>query len=460
VTELGGTIAGSYRLDALLGQGGYGTVFRAFDLRLQRPVALKLLNTTKLDQAGRARFMREADLAKRLGHPNTVRLLDFGTDSDAPFIVYELLTGLTLRQACARGPLPDQQVAKIASQVLRSLMEAHALGIVHRDIKPANVMLCDFAGEPDFVKVLDFGIAKNTVANSTKLTAEDSIIGSPRYMAPEQARGEPVGPATDLYTLGLVMAEALEGRQILQGSVFEILAFQASDAPLPLPPRVTGSRLGAVVRRATEKIPARRYSDAGAMLAELTCVSEAGRTPPLPPASGLSPDLSPTVDFTSAPLHPPATPPVAVRRFGGPATWALGVLVAFGLALLGMFAACGSCVSLALLEPGVEAVVVTRPFASDKVRQRLTDENYAIIEESHTRSTTLYKANGPALRRARIAIETHPDPQAAKRAADVHQTGGYSVALDGGRLLAARVEDDAGVLKFQSEQLLERLAKP
>ena len=200
-----------------------------------------------------------------LEHPNTVRLLDFGEDDGVPFLVWELLRGETLADRLQRtGAMAPLQVAKLAIQVLSSLEEAHAAGIVHRDIKPTNLMLCDFAGHRDFIKVLDFGVAK--VHGGDDLTGEGPMPGTPRYMAPEQALGNPVVPNTDLYALGLVMAEALAGQAVIRASgSARLIALQVTEADLDIPPSVLDSLLGTVIRKATRKRMGARFSSAQEM---------------------------------------------------------------------------------------------------------------------------------------------------------------------------------------------------
>ena len=160
----GHLVAGRYELAELLGEGGHGAVYRALQKPLGREVAIKMILAEAVLADGMLeRFTREASLLQRLEHPNTVRIFDFGTtDHGLPFIVFELLRGRTLEQEIARGTLTTTRVGRVASQVLKSLMEAHALGIVHRDIKPSNILLSDHSGERDFVKVLDFGVARDT----------------------------------------------------------------------------------------------------------------------------------------------------------------------------------------------------------------------------------------------------------------------------------------------------------
>ena len=268
----GDVVAGRYRVEALLGRGGFGVVYRAVQLNIGRAVALKMLLAEALAHPeGIIRFRREAELAQRLEHPNTVRLYDFGeTEQGLPFIAWELLRGRAFDEVIrAEGCLAPGRVARIAAQALKALMEAHALGIVHRDIKPSNVFLCEFSGERDFVKVLDFGIAK-CLTDGPGLTSDGVIIGTPNYMPREQVAGHGVTPATDVYALGLVMAEALLGRPVFIGEAGLALCMaQLSDTPVPLPKSVLASPLGSVIARATQKDPSARFATAAEMLAEL-----------------------------------------------------------------------------------------------------------------------------------------------------------------------------------------------
>jgi hypothetical protein len=273
-------VAGRFRVEALIGEGGYGAVFRATEVDRGRAVALKVLFAHAAARDGLPRFLREADLARRLSHPNTVRVLDFGRAEDgAPWLAFELLEGRTLDAALrAEGALAPARVARIGAQVLKSLMEAHAAGIVHRDVKPANVFLTRFEGEPELVKVLDFGIAKG--AGLGALTAPGEVVGTAAYMAPEQLLGAATF-ASDLYALGLTMAEALSGRRVFaQPSAAEVASAQLAPEPVPLSPEVLGSPLARVIARATQKQAAARYASAAEMLAELEPVAAPVRARP------------------------------------------------------------------------------------------------------------------------------------------------------------------------------------
>jgi serine/threonine-protein kinase len=277
----GHVIAGRYRVEGLVGEGGFGAVYRATQLNIGRTVALKVLQPDLVAHAdSESRFTREAELAQRLEHPNTVRLFDFGRSEEGiPFIAFELLKGQPLDERLqSSGPMPAATVARITTQMLKSLMEAHGLGVVHRDIKPANIFLCDYPGEPDFVKVLDFGIAKalddNKPGGRGALTRVGTAIGTPNYMAPEQVGAGTIGPHTDLYSVGLVMAEMLGGQVVFQGdSAVQICMDQISPAPVPLLPEVLQSPLGSVIHRATQKAAERRYASAEEMLRDLESVA-------------------------------------------------------------------------------------------------------------------------------------------------------------------------------------------
>lgn len=361
----GTVVAGRYRIEGLLGAGGFGAVYRATQLNLDRAVAIKVLLPDVFDGDGAARFKREAELVQRLEHPNTVRLLDFGSHAnEAPFLVFELLKGHTLEEVIrADGPMPPARVARIAAQILKALMEAHGLGIVHRDIKPGNVFLCNFQGEPDFVKVIDFGIAKGSDAGSGAsgaLTRRGHVVGTPAYMAPEMLLGDEAAAASDLFALGLLMSEALAGKPVFEGSSgAEIARAQVSPAAVPHAPEVLRSPLGPVIHRATQKQAERRHPSAAEMLAHLDAVM---RTAPATGGLGLigslvqpahdshSPTGAPfpaiptgTVSAVTAgprPLVPPAPGPRAKRserRF----VWIGGIAVA-ALALGGIGVAVSS----------------------------------------------------------------------------------------------------------------------
>ena len=340
-------VAARYQVESLLGEGGYGAVYVAVQHPLGRRVALKILHPEVLAKdTARERFIREAELTQRINHPNVVRLFDFGTtEHGMPFIVWELLEGRSLEAELARvGALSLPRALRITSQILKALAEAHARGIVHRDIKPANVFLSDFAGEPDFVKVLDFGIAAAPKEGAhSHLTQEGLSLGTPAYMPPEQVLDEPLDGRADLYAVGLLMSEMVSGRCVFAGEgPMHIAMMQLETTPPPHDPRVLASALGAVIARATQKVKDHRFGSALEMLQALGTVSISGAlsapdtlASPAWPASGPATlQHAPTaaavlVQRQSAPLaSPQAFAPLAPQRAPGRRSTALWVAVA------------------------------------------------------------------------------------------------------------------------------------
>jgi serine/threonine protein kinase len=220
---------GSYRLGELIGSGGMGEVWRAHHRLLARPAAIKLIRgerfggpTESTEAVAAQRFRREAEAAASLRSPHTIQLYDFGVTRDHRFyLVMELLNGIDLESLVERfGAQPAARVVHVLRQACESLAEAHAAGLVHRDIKPANLHLCRLGLEYDFVKVLDFGLVKHdqrAASQQSLLTAPDATTGTPAYLPPEMASGEPVDPRADLYALGCVGYFLLTGRLVFEG---------------------------------------------------------------------------------------------------------------------------------------------------------------------------------------------------------------------------------------------------
>jgi len=214
---IGRMINDRYKVVGLIARGGMGKVYRAEQAPLGRLVGLKVLNpnyTGDSDPEFHKRFFLEASIASKLTHPNTVTIFDYGrTDDDIYYIAMELLEGRTLHRALREeGPLDMERAMHVARQVCRSLREAHALGVIHRDLKPANVYLVQHGDESDFVKVLDFGLVKNLDEKGEELTQAGLFMGSPKYMSPEQIRGDRVDTRVDIYALGVIMYEMLTGK--------------------------------------------------------------------------------------------------------------------------------------------------------------------------------------------------------------------------------------------------------
>jgi serine/threonine protein kinase len=269
-----------YRLDERLGEGGMGTVYRATHLLIDRPVALKVLHTRFVeDDAAQERFRREARAAGRLRHPNAVAVTDFGRTSEGcVYIVMELLEGQTLRDVLLEeAPLAVEHAVALMSQIAAAVEAAHEGGVIHRDLKPGNIFVVVRKGLPPVVKVLDFGIAKLAAeslddSDAKNLTQTGVMIGTPRYMSPEQCDGEKLTTASDVYSLGIIFYEMLTGETPFNGATPLAVALQHSSKP-PRPPRelvpTLPPELERIVLHTLAKKPGDRPSDAGAFRDEL-----------------------------------------------------------------------------------------------------------------------------------------------------------------------------------------------
>jgi len=264
---VGRVIDGRYEIQARIGEGGMGVVYKARQISIDRIIALKMLNQQVAgDQTWVQRFYNEAKACSRLQHPNTIRMFDFGQTQDGRlFMTMEFLDGVSLRDALQRGPIAPQRVIKILIQCCASLAEAHSIGIIHRDIKPDNVFLLNMAGSPDFVKLLDFSVAKLLEGDRMK-TQAGVVFGTPQYMSPEQGRGMPLDARSDLYALGILAFEMLSGGvPYNDDNPMTVIQMHLHAQVPPMPDSVPYS-VQNVVRRALEKDAARRYQSAGEMM--------------------------------------------------------------------------------------------------------------------------------------------------------------------------------------------------
>ncbi len=293
---LGRDLDGRYTVLEKLGAGGMGAVYRAEQHSVDREVAIKVVHSTLVSEPEVIkRFLREAKLASRLSHPNAVGVLDFGqTDDGVFYLVMELVAGRTLDDVLkAERTLRPERVVRIAIQICDALEGAHAISIIHRDLKPSNVML--MSSGRDIVKVLDFGLAKSTSPDSTSttMTGAGAVVGTPAFMPPELATGEPCDARSDLYSLGVMLYLMGSGRLPFTGeSVHELLAMHASDEAAP-PMTGVPAKLARVIDKLLCKRPADRYQsavEARTALEESLILS----TPqPMPDGSETNPSIGP-----------------------------------------------------------------------------------------------------------------------------------------------------------------------
>jgi serine/threonine-protein kinase len=290
-------IGGRYRIDGLLGEGGMARVFGAFDERLERPAAVKILRAeTRALPGMRQRFQQEALIAARLLHPHIVAVLDFGEDHASSYLVMERLPGTTLRdEIIARGPLSPPRVLLVMAETLDALAAAHARGVLHRDIKPSNILL----EQDGHTKITDFGIAKSfdirtdPAPPADDMTMTGVVLGTPGYLSPERRAGSPATVQSDLYAVGAVMVEALTGQRL---------------GPEPAPVEQLPASLRGVARRAMATDPRDRFASANDMWQSLrTAAGGSGPAPQLPGAQRTVATASP------APRRPaPGVPGTAI----------------------------------------------------------------------------------------------------------------------------------------------------
>ncbi len=318
-------MADRYRIDAVLGRGGMGAVYEAEHLGTGERLAVKVLHSGGAARELARRFEREAKAMSLLAHPSIVEVLDFGAlDDGGMFLVMELVRGVSLADLMEVGPVASRRVLGIVRQVLEALAHAHGIGVIHRDLKPENIMLVpDDSGDPAGyrVKLLDFGIAKvigeaaSEVGGET-LTQAGITFGTPDYMSPEQALGQPVDGRADLYSAGVILFELLAGRKLYENpDPVSVVRMQVT-APVPTlreaaPHRPFPPAVEHLVARALTKPRAERFAAAGEMIAALdAAVTQLEATPRPESTPPILADL----------LHPPPSIPSAAATPSAPAT--------------------------------------------------------------------------------------------------------------------------------------------
>jgi serine/threonine-protein kinase len=347
----GTTIDGRYRIEGVLGEGGMGVVYLGRHLAIDKKVAIKILRAEFARRHDtKARFRQEARAASSIENPHIVDVSDFGALHDgSTYLVMEYLEGVPLSSLTKDDkPVPLDRAIAIARQIADGLAEVHDRGIVHRDLKPDNVFLVKEGDRDDFVKILDFGIAKVLESAEARMTCAGSLFGTPSYMSPEQAAGMPVDPRTDVYALGIIMYELACGRVPFDAdTLMGILTQHLYRKPSPLRDLVGESSvsagLDAIITKALSKAPEQRYQSMRALSADLAAVAE-GRTPEAViemafrresmrlPAPARTPTTGLPV-LKQMPFPLPATPRPQPRTPWGIYAGGAAILVACGLTL-------------------------------------------------------------------------------------------------------------------------------
>jgi serine/threonine protein kinase len=299
---IGKVVAGRYRLETLLGEGGMGVVYRARHVLIDRVVALKLIRPDLRGETHlRAWMLREARAANRVDHAHIVDIHDVGETEDGElYLVMEYLTGTSLSHECAKGPLPLTRAVDILEQMCAALARAHDLGVVHRDLKSDNIMLTTRGGRRDFVKILDFGLA--ALARDPRLAPKGAVFGTPEYMSPEQARGEDATAQSDLYALGILFFEMTTGQLPFRSNDRETLLEMQRTAPSPRPRQLRADLPQAaenIILKLLEKDPRKRFRDGHHLQEELKAFQ---RSLPQSPWDAQS-------SMQEAPIQPPPPPP-------------------------------------------------------------------------------------------------------------------------------------------------------
>ncbi len=277
--EIFEALSKKYRVLGFLGKGGFSQVFLLEDKLLRRKCALKVLSSqvTGFSSEAVERFLREARLYAELEHPHIVPIYDVGFEGNRAYLIMKYIEGRNLRDIISRsGSLPMEAALKISRDILSALSYMHARGIIHRDIKPSNIIIEEGTGR---AILTDFGLAKRVDAG-TKLTRSGQLLGTPHYLSPEQARGEKITPASDVYSFGITLFEMLTGRLPFEGDSPLQILWKHVKEPLPEPRKVNPSLPAEVERiifKATEKKPANRYSSAAEMLRDIEALREKAR---------------------------------------------------------------------------------------------------------------------------------------------------------------------------------------
>jgi serine/threonine-protein kinase len=365
-----GDTVGSYEIINQVGQGGMATVYKAYHPQLDRHVAVKIIHQSFLeDENFVARFQREAQIVARLDHPNIVPVYDFNSHQGQPFLVMKFIEGVTLKTVLSQNQVSFDRLVNMMQAVASALSYAHSRGVLHRDMKPSNILV-DHEQRP---YITDFGLARLVQAGASTLS-QDMLLGTPHYISPEQARGEQeLGPATDIYSLGVILYEITVGRVPFTGNTPYSIVHDHIFTPLPLPTELNPEippALEQVLLRALAKSPQDRYRSAVEMLEafQSAAVETGFKTGQLKPhVAGVksvpninSPSAKPVITIPAAAPTGSAVKRVVVVKSSRSSrkNWLWAMLIVLGLIAITLLAIIGSIMSNAFQE--VSSMVETR----------------------------------------------------------------------------------------------------
>jgi eukaryotic-like serine/threonine-protein kinase len=433
-TLIGMNVDGRFKIVELIGKGAMGSVYRAVQHPLNRAVALKVLDGrygAGREESFRQRFLVEAALTAKLLHPNTVRVLDFGSADGLYFIAMEYLVGESLDLVLQKGPIAWKRVLHMAQQVARSLREAHDLGVVHRDLKPGNVFLLDADDDHDHIKVLDFGLVKSFIdgheLEGRAVTVQGMLMGSPPYMAPEQGERNRADPRSDIYSLGTVLFECLTGKPPYTGRMpLEIIMKHVND---PIPALVVPENFEAppqgfidVVLKCLAKSPMDRFQSMEEMLHASSEVA--------------SPILTPAAEIPSVEVKIPAAP--ATKK---------------GLFILGFFAALalGIFGTVAFMQQRAQPSQVEKTSGNDVEARALPEVLFVhfLVQSTPPGAQVLIGNERKGYTPVRLGIPVGPDGSAHLNAV---------LVLDGYESVTLSTSDSAPEVHL--EQVLNPIPKP
>ena len=450
---LGKVVAGRYRLETLLGEGGMGVVYRARHVLIDRVVALKLIRPDLRGETHlRAWMLREARAANRVDHAHIVDIHDVGeTEEGELYLVMEYLTGSSLSHECAKGQMPLTRAVDILEQMCAALARAHDLGVIHRDLKSDNIMLTSRGGRRDFVKILDFGLA--ALARDPRLAPKGAVFGTPEYMSPEQARGEDATAQSDLYALGILFFEMTTGQLPFRSNDRETLLEMQRTAPSPRPRQLRADLPPAaenIILKLLEKEPRKRFRDGHHLQEELKAFQRS-----LPQSPWDVPSAT-TEQAAVAPPPPPSSTPHVVEWGTRAAHYARMVARAYpsGKAPADVQQAADKCWELAARASRLEGELTSHSRKLEAIERRgraLRAEIGRKVEElAAEESRTLREASAEREEAERVGLsQRQADRRAGEAAAKADQAAREVRDVPTLR----RVFEEAGAARAQVEEL-------